>query len=487
MKNRKSVPRGSLFKHRRGIAFLAILPNLLLMVGLGAGILYAIQQGTPTEIVETVISGVMSPFLLLIEKLFTVVSPLAPALVALIPAFLVMSDDQPASLEQLLWGAGYGLALFILVIVTGLDVRVMAGVQASWTGSLIGTSLGIATGIGQTALGFFMMFTYWAAGLALELFVLACQIMTGAGDLAQFAGNSAKSTQTGLLCRLNGDPDNADLRAAGLILIIIGGLYAGFYVQQNGVPFVGSTIYADETPPVIKIAACTDGKIAYPPQGRPVLLCFVEENMDMSSVTAEVKTPGGFLGFGSETIDRITLSYSSKTGDVYKYKGTLTKSLSENIEYKLIYTATNKVGAVDQEETNLELVEVEGKVKVNGKEITSPSQTIYLSDLTCYIEVEITQGEGSIENLELHLNGERLQSFEAASGGKWITSYELPEDGRYSFTVEALASGGQSIQLASFGITSGSTLDPNVLIGAGLGVVAVSALLIYTRKREEAK
>ena len=487
MKNNESAPRGSLFKHRRGIAFLTILPNLLLMVGLGAGILYAIQQGTPTEIVETVISGVMSPFLLLIERLFDVVAPLAPALVALIPAYLVMSDDQPANIEQLLWGAGYGVALFILVLVTGMDIRVMSGVQASWTGSLIGTSIGLATAMGQTALGFLMMFTYWAAGLALEIFVLVCKIMTGAGDLAQSASGRARSSQQGLLSRLGGDPDSADLRAVGLILIIVGMLYAGFYVQENGFPGVASTIYADSTPPIIKVAASTHGKIAYPPQGRPVFLCFVEENMDMGSVTAEVKTPGGFLGFGSETVDKITLKYESKTGDIYKYKGALTKSLSENIEYKLIYTATNKPGANDKDETTLELVEISAKVKVNGMEITSSSQTIYLTELTMFIEVEVLQGESSIDNLALHLNGEKLQSFKANSGDKWITTYLLPEDGRYSFTVEALATGGQSVQLASWGVTSGSTLDPNVLIGASIGIVAVSALLIYTIKREETK
>ena len=486
MKISKTIPRGSHFKHRRGVVgLLAILPNLLLMVGLGAGILYAIQQGTPTEIVETVISGIMSPFLLLIEKLFAVAAPIAPALVALIPAFLVFSDDQPAQLEQLLWGAGYGLALFILVIVTGMDVRVMAGVQASWAGSIIGT--GIATGIGQTILGFFMFFTYWVAGLALEIFVLACHIMTGAGDLAQSASGRARSSQKGLLSKLSGNPDSVDLRATGLMLIIIGLALSGLYVQQNGFPGVASTIYADESPPEIKLSASTHGKIAYPPNGRPVFLCFVEENMDMGSVTAEVKTPGGFLGIGSETVDKITLSYDSKTGDIYKYKGALTKSLSENIEYKLIYTATNKPGANDKDETTLELVEISAKVKVNGMEITSSSQTIYLTELTMFIEVEVLQGESSIDNLALHLNGEKLQSFKANSGDKWITTYLLPEDGRYSFTVEALATGGQSVQLASWGVTSGSTLDPNVLIGASIGIVAVSALLIYTIKREETK
>jgi hypothetical protein len=488
MKNSKTVPRGSLFKHRRGVVgLLAILPNLLLMIGLGAGILYAIQKGTPTEIVETVISGIMSPFLLLIEKLFAVAAPIAPALVALIPAFLVFKDNGSATLEQLLWGAGYGLALFILVIVTGMDVRVMAGVQASWTGSIIGTEIGLATGLGQTVLGFIMFFTYWTAGLALEIFVLVCHIMTGAGDLAQSASGRARSTQHGLLSMLSGNPDSGDLRATGLMLIIIGLSLSGLYVQQNGFLGVASTIYADESPPEIKLAASTHGKIAYPPNGRPVFLCFVEENMDMGSVTAEVKTPGGFLGIGSETVDKITLSYDSKTGEIYKYKGVLTKSLSENIEYKLIYIATNKPGANDKAETTLELVEISAKVKVNGKEIMSPSQTIYLTELTMFIEVEILQGESSIDNLALHLNGDKLQAFEANSGDKWITTYLLPEDGRYSFTVEALATGGQSIQLASWGVTSGSTLDPNVLIGAGIGIVVVSALLIYTKKREETK
>lgn len=468
---------------RKGVGLLAVLPNLLLMLGIGAGILYALYQGTPTEIVDSVVSGVMSPFLLLIEKIFGLIVPVSPVLVALIPSALILRRDNDATLEQLLWGAGYGLALFVLVVVTGIDVRIMAETQASWTGSLIVSSLGFSN-LGQSVLGFFMFVTYWAAGLVLEIFVLMCQILAGTGTLASSASKSAKVAQGRLLTRLSESPSTVDIRAIGIMLITLTLLGSGVYLSQHGFPGTASTLYVDSTPPTIKLAACTQGKIAYPPNGRPTLLCFVSENMDMDSVTAEIKTLGGFLTSG-ETVDKITLSYDSKTNGVYKYKGTLTKSLNENTEYKLIYSAVNRVGELDKEETSLELVEIAGNVKVNGKEVTSPSQTIYLSQLTCFIEVEIQQGSNSIEHVSLFLNGEQLQSFEAASSGKWVTTYQIPEDGRYSFTVNVLGSGGQSIQFASFGVTCGSTMSPEVLLGAIIGIVAAGALLIYIQKREE--
>ena len=271
------------------------------------------------------------------------------------------------------------------------------------------------------------------------------------------------------------------LLSVGIVFLLAGLVLSGSELYQS---FRGTVIYADETHPEIMLSASTHGKIAYPAYGKPSVLCFVEENMDLDSVSAEVWTPGGFLGIGSEHIETIILDYKSKTGDVYKYQGTFTESLSENIKYKLIYRAHDRVDLSDSAETDLELVQIAGKVKVNGIEVKSPTQTIYSKDLTLYIEVEITQGKRSIDNLALYLNGERLQALEAAAGGTWVTSYELPKDGRYSFTVEILAAGGESIQLASFSVDLGSSLNPWVLAGAGGLVVLVSAVLVYTKHKE---
>ena len=277
------------------------------------------------------------------------------------------------------------------------------------------------------------------------------------------------------------NPKKQLLLSVGVVFLIAGLVLSGSELYQS---FLGAVIYADETHPEIKLSACTHGKIAYPAYGKPTVLCFVEENMGLDSVSAEIWTPGGFLGLGSEHIETIILDYISKTGDVYKYQGTFTESLSENIRYKLIYRAHDRVDLSDSAETDLELVQIAGRVKVNGVEVTSPTQTIYSKDLTLYIAVEITQGEGSVDHLALYLNGERLQALEAAAGGTWVTTYELPEDGRYSFTVEILAAGGESIQLASFSVDLGSSLNPWVLAGAGGLVVLVSLVLVYTKRRE---
>ena len=274
---------------------------------------------------------------------------------------------------------------------------------------------------------------------------------------------------------------NQSLIAIGFFLIIAACILGGAELYQS---YRGTVIYADETAPVIKLSASTHGKIAYPSAGKPTVLCFVEENMSLDSVTTEVRTPGGFLGLGSESIETITLDYVSKTGNVYMYRGTFSESLSENIKYKLIYWAHDRVGLSDSVTTDLELVQISGRVRVNGVEVKSPTQTIYSKDLTLFIEVAITQGISSIDNLALYLNGERLQALEAAAGGTWVTTYELPEDGKYSFTVEILAAGGESIQLASFSVDLGSSLNPWVLAGALGLVVLVSAVLIYKKRQE---
>ena len=82
---------------------------------------------------------------------------------------------------------------------------------------------------------------------------------------------------------------------------------------------------------------------------------------------------------------------------------------------------------------------------------------------------------------EGHIAGQVL---EAAVGGTWVTTYELPEDGQYSFTVEILAAGGESIQLASFSVDLGSSLNPWVLAGAVGLVVSVSAVLLIKKRQE---
>ena len=274
---------------------------------------------------------------------------------------------------------------------------------------------------------------------------------------------------------------NQSLKTVGLFLIIAASILGGAELYHS---YQGTVIYADETAPIINLSASTHGKIAYPSVGKPTVLCFIEENMGLDSVTAEVRTPGGFLGLGSESIETITLDYVSKTGDIYMYRGTFSESLSENIKYKLIYSAHDRVDLADSVSTDLELVQISGRVKVNGIEVKSPTQTIYSKDLTLYIEVEITQGKSSIDHLALYLNGERLQTLEAAVGGTWVTTYELPEDGQYNFSVEILAAGGESIQLASFSVDLGSTLNPWVLAGAFGLVVLVSIVLLYKKKQE---
>lgn len=194
-------------RRRRGAALVGMLPNLVLMLLIGGGVILAVYKDIPGTIVDTVISSVMEPFLLLIEQIFGIVAPLSPILVALIPLYLAYGDDGPASIEALSWSAAYGVALFFLVIYAGIDTKIMTLIQSSWTGSLIGGVLGAASGIGNLLIGVLMALTYWGVGMVLELLVVFFKVLTGVGNIAEYGVRVARKVQNRVLERLEGGRD----------------------------------------------------------------------------------------------------------------------------------------------------------------------------------------------------------------------------------------------------------------------------------------
>ena len=206
MKTRETIPQWTHFGRRKGAAALVtLLPNILMMIAIGASIFLAVQNGTPVDLADTVLSRVMEPMILIVEKVFAIIAPLTPIIAAVIPLWMVFNDSNPATIEVLIWSAVYGVGLFALVLYAGIDIQIMSLIQGSWTGSIIGGALGFATSIGNILIGVLMGLTYWSAGFILELFVLLFEFITGLGHAAKSGATRARHTQGTILERLRGE------------------------------------------------------------------------------------------------------------------------------------------------------------------------------------------------------------------------------------------------------------------------------------------
>lgn len=269
------------------------------------------------------------------------------------------------------------------------------------------------------------------------------------------------------------------LQAIALLLILGSVLGAGAYYWGT------STIVADTSPPVIKEQASTSGAIAYG-SGKPTLLLFVSENLGIESAEVEIKTMGGWLGVGSETVETLTMEYVSKTtSTTYKYRAKLTKQLEQNTEYQVIYRVYDQADHGDTWTTTIETVNLDGIVRVNGIEVQGPDDKIYVKSLELGIQVEITQGENTVNRIYGRVNGQELD-FSQTPSDIWISSYTLPEEGSYSFLIQVLDTSGTDTQLASFNVQLGSSYQREILIVLAIGL-AVALGYGYMKQREDAK
>jgi len=294
-------------------------------------------------------------------------------------------------------------------------------------------------------------------------------------------------------------PDH--LKILSVILIVAALTLGGAYYW--GTNWSNTTIVADTTPPVIDESSSTHGSIAYG-GGKPTVLLFVDENTGIESATAEIKTKG-WLGLGSTTVEKITLSFDKKMdSDTYKYKGTFTTQLEQNIEYTLIYRVTDQADHSDTWTTTLKTVNLAGTVYVNGIEVKDPYDKIYVSTLQLTIEVKITQAADSVASIYGIVHGERLtftqggSSVGAGSSGSqdswlastqsdtWVAEYLLPKDGSYTFQVQVLDIAGGDTQLASFNVELGGMYQTELVI-AIFAVLAAAGLYLYLKPLETKK
>ena len=274
------------------------------------------------------------------------------------------------------------------------------------------------------------------------------------------------------------------IQSIGVALLIVG-CVTGLALQSN--LWDASTIYSDTTDPIIKEAASTHGSVTAPDNLKPTVLCFIDENMELDRVTAELRSKN-WLGQYSNIVETIELVQDSRTGSIYKYRGTFSETLEINKEYRLIYEAKDKVARTSLFTTSLKLIELTGTVWVNEVQVISPDQTIYLASNIISIIVDVNQDADDIQNVFILLNGEQVKVLEYRfNSHDYFTSYQLPSDGKYGFTVQVLSDDGSDVQLASFSIDLGSSNSPMLLAGAIVAIIVVSVVLFIQQRNEDTR
>lgn len=246
-----------------------------------------------------------------------------------------------------------------------------------------------------------------------------------------------------------------------------------------------ATIIADTTPPDIIEESTTHGDVSYPPDGKLTVIAVVRETVGMKMVTCELFS--GLPPTGTR-LEKITLSLAEKlSGDLYKYRGTFTKTLTKEKTYYLRYWATDEAGHKTDWQTSVRLINLDGYVKVNGRKVTGPDDEILVTSLDLTIQVYVTAGADTVQGIYCLVNGERVRDFakkgNLLTGFYWETTYTLPEDGRYSFLIQVLDTAGNEAQFASFTVSVGST-NKWLMIGGAVGVLGLVAAYGYLGRKE---
>jgi len=256
--------------------------------------------------------------------------------------------------------------------------------------------------------------------------------------------------------------------------IIIAALIAGGSYYWGG-----STIIADSTPPSIIEAATTSGDLAYGTGSPKVILVFTE-NVGVQSATATLYNVGTLGTLGS-LVEELVLTQTTKTGTQYQYDGRFIKTLEANKEYYLVYKVTDTAGHSDtygkdtlgRGTVKIKLVQVEATVYVNGIEVKSTSDKIYVDSLSLFFEAEVTTGAANIESVYATINTVRVDFTQ--SGSKWVATYQLPGDGSYTLFVKMVDTGGSSTMLASFSIELGTEQRVPLILGT-LGALVLAVI-----------
>jgi len=174
---------------------------LATLLGIGA-ILYLIDLGANTPaILETLVT----PITLTISQLFKLLGYLSPLLIAIIPLYLVLKTNKTENTTHLTFSAIYGLSLYALAVLTGLDTQLIQAMRGS---IFLGSTLTIAINplgiLGQWIHGILTGLLLWGTGLVIILVEALLDGLIGLGETARHGKNASQTLKNHIIDRIGG-------------------------------------------------------------------------------------------------------------------------------------------------------------------------------------------------------------------------------------------------------------------------------------------
>jgi len=270
------------------------------------------------------------------------------------------------------------------------------------------------------------------------------------------------------------------LLAILIAFIVIFGGYLGVRMWE------ATTIIVDSTPPEIDEEKTTHGDMAY--MSPFTVKCIVCENIEMDKVTAELSWYTGFPYPTLQVLETITLNLISQDGDVYTYAGSFSTAMQKDRTYYVTYVAYDKAGWEDRFRATICLVNVEGYVVINGKQV-GQDDVIRLRTRELDIRVYITVGQDSVDEVYGTISGEPLTftwQTPFMQQAYWGATYTLPEDGTYELIVYVRDTAGVESRFASFTITVGQQYKWEMILIV-VFILAVICIIGYYSRTEKAR
>ena len=177
---------------------------LATLLGLG-GLYYIVQL---SEATPAILETLLTPFTLTVTHTFQILGALAPLLVAVIPLYLAINHkpERGENQNQLIaFSAIYGLALYGLAVLTGLDTQLIQSMRGSmYLGSTISLAYTTLGPIASWITGTLTALLLWGTGLTLAILEGALDLLIGIGDTATHGKHRVRKLQQNVLDRLGG-------------------------------------------------------------------------------------------------------------------------------------------------------------------------------------------------------------------------------------------------------------------------------------------
>jgi len=172
-----------------------------------SGLVYVLRQPGLDTIATGIVGEVMAPITQAVSQLFVMLAYLAPLLVAVVPVYIALTSR--ADLENreryLVFAAAFGLGLYGIAYLTGIDKLLLQEIRGSW---MVGSTIdAVALGMGEAVgyvVGVIEILALWGAGLMLTLLDSLLDALVGIGEAARSSKRGVSRAQRGVLERLLG-------------------------------------------------------------------------------------------------------------------------------------------------------------------------------------------------------------------------------------------------------------------------------------------